>query len=374
MSLGSLSEQRREAVGERLGRYELIELLGAGGMAEVFRARCRGPGGFQRTVVVKRILPANSRDPSFAQMFVAEAKLLGMLHHPNVIQAYDFGESAGTLFLVLEYVEGPSLGQTLSVLRGAGRHMPVGVACQVARDICLALDHVHNLRDADGAPLNVVHRDVTPSNILLTATGAAKLLDFGVAKYRASQAGSQVGTIKGKPAYLAPETLEKQSIDHRGDIFSLGVVLYELLTAQPLFDGDNHQAIFYRLLNMEIPPPSRARRDIPGELDAIVLKALERDPGRRYQSAQEMARDLDELLVQQAFRSEDAIGFVRGVTDLIVARRQQNVLPPAGALVTEESAAPAMEEGAPTIRTKARRNFFGERFRKSRIGRFLLRH
>jgi serine/threonine-protein kinase len=310
---------------ERLGRYELVELLGVGGMAEIFKARCTGPGGFQRTVVVKRILPANTADPAFVRMFVAEAKILGMLHHPNVIQAYDFGECDGTLFLVLEYVDGPSLSEAISVLREAGRQMPIGVACQIAHDVCRALDHVHNLRDADGAPLNVIHRDVTPSNILLTATGAAKLLDFGVAKYRASQARSQVGMIKGKPAYLAPETLDRREIDHRTDIFSLGIVLHELLSLEPLFDGDNHQITFYRVLSMEIPPPSRVRPEAPPELDAIVMKALERDRTRRYQSAQEMARDLDALLAAQGARAEESIAFVQELEALLAARPRPEV-------------------------------------------------
>jgi serine/threonine protein kinase len=350
---------------ERLGRYELVELLGVGGMAEIFRARCTGPGGFQRTVVVKRILPANTADPAFVRMFVAEAKILGMLHHPNVVQAYDFGESGGTLFLVLEYVDGPSVADAISVLKESGRQMPIDVACQIAHDVCRALDHVHNLHDADGAPLNVVHRDVTPSNVLLTATGTAKLLDFGVAKYRASQARSQVGTIKGKPAYLAPETLDRREIDHRTDLFSLGIVLHEMLTLEPLFEGENHQITFYRVLNMQIPAPSRVRRDVSPELDAIVMKALERDPDKRYQTALEMARDLDALLVAQRSRAEDSIAFVKEVTALLAARQPPEI-PTFDQLTetqeTDPDAAPktAGESGGGT------RSYF------SRVGRFLL--
>jgi len=379
MSAGGAVDQGKATPGERLGRYELIEQLGVGGMAEIFKARATGPGGFQRTVVVKRILPANCSDPSFVRMFVAEAKILGMLHHPNVIQAYDFGESAGTLFLVLEYVDGPSLAETVSVLKEVGRPMPIGVACQIAHDVCRALDHVHNLLDADGAPLNVVHRDVTPSNVLLTATGTAKLLDFGVAKYRASQAKSQVGTIKGKPAYLAPETLDQRDIDHRTDIFSLGIVLYELLTLQPLFEGDNHQITFYRVLNMEIPPPSSVRPEIPPELDRIVLKALERDRDKRYQTAQDMARDLDAFLAAQAVRSEDAIAFVQDLVGLI-ATRQPPEIPSFDQLAGRADQTQETEPGKPghsaetaaTIPGKGTRSYFGERFRTSRVGRFLL--
>jgi serine/threonine protein kinase len=367
-------DESNTVAGERLGRYELIEQLGTGGMAEIFKARSTGPGGFQRTVVVKRILPANCSDPAFVRMFVSEAKILGMLHHPNVIQAYDFGESGGTLFLVLEYVDGPSLADTVSVLREAERPFPIGVACQIARDVCRALDHVHNLRDADGAPLNVVHRDVTPSNILVTATGTAKLLDFGVAKYRASQAKSQVGTIKGKPAYLSPETLERRDVDHRADIFSLGIVLYELLTLQPLFEGDNHQITFYRVLNMEIPPPSQVRPDIPPALDAIVLKALERDRNKRYQSAQDMARDLDEFMAGQAFRSEDAVEFVQELTSLVAARQPPEI-PSFDRLVSATGEHPPSEafdptETAATAPGKPQsRAHFGERVRRFLLGR-----
>ncbi len=362
-------DEAKLAPGERLGRYELIEQLGVGGMAEIFKARATGPGGFQRTVVLKRILPANCSDPSFVRMFVSEAKILGMLHHPNVIQAYDFGESGGTLFLVLEYVDGPSLGDTVSVLRETGRTMPIGVACHIARDVCRALDHVHNLRDADGAPLNVVHRDVTPSNILLTATGTAKLLDFGVAKYRASQARSQVGTIKGKPAYLAPETLDQRDVDHRTDIFSLGIVLHELLTLQPLFEGDNHQITFYRVLNMEIPPPSQARPEVPPELDAVVLRALQRDRERRYSTAQEMARDLDQFLAAQAFPSEEAVAFVQDLTALI-ASRQPPEIPSFNQLVaTEERPGGHTIETAETVPGKGIRGNFGERVRRFLLGR-----
>ena len=214
-----------------------------------------------------------------------------------------------------------------------------------------------------------MHRDVTPSNILLTATGTAKLLDFGVAKYRASQARSQVGTIKGKPAYLAPETLERRDIDHRTDIFSLGIVLHELLTLQPLFEGDNHQITFYRVLNMEIPPPSQLRPEVPPALDAIVLKALERDRGRRYASAQEMAHDLDQFLAAQAFPSEQAVAFVQELTELIAARQPPEI-PSFGQLVTSHDK-PVAEtiETAETVPGKGPRGNFGERVRRFLLGR-----
>ena len=188
----------------QLGRYRLIQSLGVGGMAEVFKAHYAGPGGFERTVVVKRILPAYSDDAEFARMFTAEAKILGMLHHPNVVQAYDFGEDDGTLFLVIEYVDGPSVARLLRAMRNARRPIPVAIAAQIARDVCRALDYVHNLRTSDGVLLNVIHRDVTPSNIVMTSSGSLKLLDFGIAKYGSSEVADPTPHGQGEAGLSGP--------------------------------------------------------------------------------------------------------------------------------------------------------------------------
>jgi eukaryotic-like serine/threonine-protein kinase len=287
-------------------------------MAEAFKATCSGPGGFERTVVVKRILPANCGDPEFVRMFTAEAKILGMLHHPNVVQVYDFGEADGTLFLVLEFVDGPSLGRLLRVLRSAQRPVPLAIAAYFAREVCHALDYVHSLRGSDGEPMNVIHRDVTPSNIVLTSSGSLKLLDFGIAKYETSEAQTQNHYVKGKPAYLAPEVIEGGGrFDARVDLFSVGVVLHELLTLAPLFAADSDLAILHRVLVMPIAAPSRARPEVPRALDAIVMKALERDPARRYASAAEMARDLDQFVVASHLHNDEVIAFLRGVQPLL---------------------------------------------------------
>lgn len=307
----------------QLGRYRLGQSLGVGGMAEVFKASYSGPGGFERTVVVKRILSAYSEDPDFLRMFTAEAKILGMLHHPNVVQAYDFGESDGTLFLVLEYVDGPSVGKLLRALRNARRQMPLTIAAHIAREVCRALDYVHNLHGADGEPLNVIHRDVTPSNIVFTLSGSLKLLDFGIAKYGSSEVQTRHHTVKGKPAYLAPEIIEGLPFDARADLFSLGIVLHEMLTLVPLFAADNDLATLRKVLATEIAPPSQARAEIPPALDAIVMKALARDPEQRYGSAAEMARDLDEFVVASHLRNDDVVGFLREAQPLLT--------PPGGA-------------------------------------------
>ena len=333
----------------QVGRYELGQLLGVGGMAEVYKAEHTSPGSGRRTVVVKRILPVLSRNAAFVRLFVTEAQILGLLHHPNVVQVYDFGESDGTLFLVLEYVDGPSVSSALSGLRAAGRRMPIVAATHFAREVCRALEYVHNLKGGNGEALNIIHRDVTPSNIVLTTAGGIKLLDFGVAKYRASQSQTAEGTVKGKPGYVAPETLEGKAIDHRVDIFSLGIVLHEMLTLQSLFDSDSHALTFRKILELPIARPSQLRPSIPPELDDIVMKALERDPARRYATAGQMAGDLDRVIADFGLQMDHIAGFVQGLTT-----------PGLG-----------LKAAAPAAEAPAKRQRRGARFFASRLGRLL---
>ena len=254
-----LTRARRRIEGaQRLGHYELLHPLGAGGMAEVFKARAIGPAGFERDVVVKRILPAYGRDEDFVRMFTDEARILGLIHHPNVVQAFEFGEDDGTLYLALEYVEGPSLSRILRALRAANRRMPPAIAAYIGREICRALDCVHRLEDENGARLEVVHRDVTPSNMIVTPWGGVKLLDFGVAKFTSAARSTRAGTVKGKPAYLAPEQLEGKPIDGRVDLFALGIVMHEMLSLQHLFAGESDLHTAKKIMEMKIPGPHRS--------------------------------------------------------------------------------------------------------------------
>jgi len=297
----------------RLGRYELLCPLAVGGMAEVFKARVVGSAGFTRDVVIKRILPAHGRDPEFVRMFVDEARILGMLHHPNVAQAYDFGEEDGTLYLALEYVAGLSLSRVMRALRSSSRQMPPAIVAYLAREVCRALDYVHTARDAQGTPLGVIHRDVTPSNVMLTPTGGVKLLDFGVAKFTAAGGLTKAGTVKGKPAYLAPEQLDGKKIDGRVDLFALGILMHEMLSLQHLFAGDSDLGTMKKVMEMEIVQPSSQRADLPPALDQIVMKALERDRERRYASAAEMGRALDDFVIASQLRMDEVVAFVREV-------------------------------------------------------------
>ena len=296
----------------RCGRYEILQRLGAGGMAEVFKARMTGPAGFRRDVVLKRLLPTTKDDQEFVNMFADEARILGALNHPNVVQAFDFSTDDLEPFLVLEYIEGPSLSRLLT----SGRPIAPAIAAYIGREICRALDHVHGATETDGTPLRLVHRDVTPSNVIVTPAGAVKLIDFGIARSAKAIQSTRVGVVKGKPGYLSPEQLsgvEEEKIDGRADLFALGTVLYELLTAERLFRGDTDLVTMHHVLHLKIAAPSRRNPAVPRALERIVMRALERDPARRYASAAAMARDLDDVVLAARLRVDDVASFVRDV-------------------------------------------------------------
>jgi serine/threonine-protein kinase len=274
-------------------------------MAEIWKARVSGQAGFGRDVVVKRLL--DNEDAELVSMFTDEARILGRLHHPNVVQAIDFGLEEGRPFLVLEYVEGPSL---LDVLR-TGRPVPAPIVAYVGRELARALAYVHERRDADGRPLGVVHRDVTPSNVIVTPAGAVKLLDFGIAKHAGAARSTRAGFVKGKSGYLAPELLRgARDLDGRVDVFSLGTVLHELATGRRLFAGDTDLATMKRILDGDVPTPSSVAPDVPPALDRAILGALERDAAKRTATAAALARALDDVVVESGLRLDDVARFV----------------------------------------------------------------
>ncbi|MDB4979899.1 MAG: Serine/threonine protein kinase PrkC, regulator of stationary phase [Myxococcales bacterium] len=277
-------------------------------MGEVVKARLCGSAGFQRDVVLKKLHARNLEDSAFATMFADEARLLGFLRHPNVVQALDFYEESGQRFLVLEYIEGASLSD---VFRD-GRDVSPAIIAFVGREICRALDYVHHVRAADGTPLGVVHHDVTPSNIMVSTEGEVKLLDFGLARFAFSRHVADVGTVKGKPSYLAPEQLGTRPVDGRVDLFALGIVMHELLTGTRLFRGEDDMATLKQIVGAKkVVAPSKARAGIPRALDRIVLRALERDPSRRYPNAAAMARDLDEVVLSSRLGVTEVAAFAR---------------------------------------------------------------
>jgi serine/threonine-protein kinase len=300
---------------QRYGRYVLVDRLGVGGMAEVFRAVVIGPEQFQRVVVVKRILPHLTENGAFVKMFIDEATLCGRLSHPNIIQVHEFGKQDGSYFIAMEFVEGRNLSSVLSKLSQKGEHVPITVAAEIIRQTCLGLGYAHSLRGADGKPLNIIHRDITPSNLMMAFTGAVKILDFGIARVanEARISSTDAGQVKGKSSYLAPEALKNGSIDGRVDVFSAGIVLHEALTGRRLFKGTSPLQTMKMIQEMEVPRPSKFNAAVPSHLDDIVLRALKRNPDERYQTATEMADALEALLIEQRTSSQELPRFMRAL-------------------------------------------------------------
>jgi serine/threonine protein kinase len=287
--------------GDAFGRYQLLERIGKGGMAEVFRAVAHGVQGFERMFVVKRIRPDRSDSPKFVQMFCEEARISAQLNHPNIVQVYDFGHIDGAYFMVMENLIGRDLSTVMRAVRARGDAMPPSLAVFIAREAARALHHAHTLALPDGTPAGVVHRDVTPSNIMLLQAGGVKILDFGIAKAEAlarRPGPSGRPRLAGKLAYLSPELVRGASVDHRSDIFSLGVVLWEMVAGQRLFLGADDGETLQNVLTKSIAEPSRRRDGIPAVLDAIVARALDREPGNRYETAEAFANELDRFLVE----------------------------------------------------------------------------
>jgi serine/threonine protein kinase len=287
----------------QFGKYTLFERIGRGGMADVYKGRVSGPQGFERTFVVKRILPHLSDDATFIKMFVEEAKLSARLAHPNIVQIFELGAVEGEYFISMEYIRGRDLSETMrAIWKTMGPPRPELVA-YIGREACRALSYAHSLADERGRPLGMIHRDVSPSNIMMSYEGAVKLLDFGIAKALGeAPETTKSGTMKGKYAYMAPEQTEGDDVDHRIDIFSCGIVLHEVLTGRRLFKGQNDVLTIERVRRCDVPPPSQQNPMVPPELDAIILRALARDRDQRWATAADMADALDDVVHAARFQ------------------------------------------------------------------------
>jgi serine/threonine protein kinase len=287
----------------QFGKYTLFERIGRGGMADVYKGRVSGPEGFERVFVIKRILPHLSDEPTFIKMFVEEAKLSARLSHPNIVQIFELGSVEGEYFISMEYVRGRDLAETM---RAIWKTMPPPrpeLVAYIGREACRALAYAHDLTDDNGRPLRMIHRDVSPSNIMLSYEGAVKLLDFGIAKALGeAPETTKSGTMKGKYAYMAPEQTEGDDVDNRIDIFSCGIVLHEVLTGRRLFKGANDVQTIERVRKGDVAPPSYQNPLCPPELDDIVLKALARNRDDRFAHASEMADALDDVVHRARFQ------------------------------------------------------------------------
>lgn len=288
-------------MGESFGGYTLLRPIGVGGMAEVFLARHVGVEGFEKEVVIKRIRPHLSATPAFINMFLAEAKLASQLNHPNIVQIFDLGKIKDSYFIAMEYISGRDMSVVLPKSKKLGIPFPIEYALKIASSVCEALYFAHSKADPTGAPLNIVHRDVSPENIRVAWTGTIKILDFGIAKATTQLHETKTGEIKGKLSYMAPEQILGREVDQRSDIFSLGIVLYEWLTGLKLFSGENDLAIMNNIIEGKIYPPTYFRADVPPAVEAIVMRALEKNRRRRYQTACDMQLEIDTFLADNEF-------------------------------------------------------------------------
>jgi hypothetical protein len=325
--LNRRAEEALAAVRERdvFGKYLLHERLGAGGMAEVFRATYSPEGGFQKEVALKKVLPQFAAFEEFIAMFRGEAALCSQFSHPCVVQVFDFGKFDETYFLAMEFLDGPTLSRILRAYVGVG--LPVPAVIFLAQRLCEALQYVHERRGPDGQPLKLVHRDLNPPNVLLTRMGEVKLTDFGIARSAARAQLTDAGTIKGKPGYLAPEQALGDALDGRVDLFALGVTLWECLTGQSLFASDDPHVTVRKVLEREIPPVRQLRPDVPADLEAFIGQLLDRDPERRTPSARAALRSLEALdpgpegqlalvgCIEVALRSTSPSGLISPVSE-----------------------------------------------------------
>jgi eukaryotic-like serine/threonine-protein kinase len=296
VGIAAAADQARVvADGTRLGKYQLLRRLATGGMAELYLARAAGMAGFEKLVVLKRILPQHAESDDFIRMFLTEARLAATLHHPNIVQVHDIGEENGTYFFTMEWVQGQDLRRLVRAARKAEMPIPLEHILHIISGVAAGLHHAHEQADHDGTPLGVVHRDVSPSNVLVTYDGGVKIVDFGIAKAAAFQSNTVVGTLKGKIPYMSPEQCRGEDVDCRSDIFSIGTLLWELTTGTRLFAGDNEIAIINRVAKAEVPLPSSVRPGYPPELEQVVMKALAGDPDQRYASAIELQIDLEDF-------------------------------------------------------------------------------
>lgn len=283
--------------GQTFGTYIVYEQLGKGGMATVHRAQMREKTGKTREVALKRLLPKAAAHKDIVASFLQEAKLLQQLHHPGIMETYASGKVFGHYYIAMEYIQGPTLKELVTQCGMTVGAVPEAMTLNLAAQLCDALDHAHTKKDANGKPLGIIHRDISPANIIVSTNGVVKLIDWGLAKAQLGESDTGEHKIKGKYGYVAPEYLGGK-LSARIDLWAVGIIIYELLTSRRLFDGADDYETLQRVKNLPIPRPSIANPRVTPQLDAIVMKALERDPTYRWKSAAEMRDALREVIAQ----------------------------------------------------------------------------
>ncbi|MBX3222051.1 MAG: serine/threonine protein kinase [Labilithrix sp.] len=325
--IGAARDPRSEATIEgtgttAFGKYQLFASLGRGGMADVFLSVARGQMGFNKLAVIKRLRQALAEESAFRNMFLDEARLAARLSHPNIVHTYEVGEQGGVYFIAMEYLEGQSLNKVLKETLRRKEALEPEIAVRVVADALAGLGYAHELRDYDGRPLSVIHRDISPHNIFVTYDGHTKLVDFGIAKAALSSTETEVGVLKGKVAYMSPEQAMGQRIDSRSDLFAMGIVLWELIAQQRLMTGESAANTLHKLMNEPIPRLSQVMPRIDPNLEMLVARALEKDPESRWQSASEMRGALESWLAAHPRQTrQEEVG--RRMTSLFGSVREE---------------------------------------------------
>jgi tRNA A-37 threonylcarbamoyl transferase component Bud32 len=299
--VGLLHRLTRGLVGDdrlRMGRYRVIRRLAEGGMGEIFLGVAEGESGFEKVVVLKRILSQKVDDRLAVRMFLDEARLMAALNHPNIVQVYDFGTADGAHFFAMEYVHGEDLGRIMKAATLADRPLSLELAIGVIAEAAAGLHYAHEKTGPDGAPLQIVHRDISPSNLLVSYDGAVKVTDFGIAKWSKRQTQTRYGGIKGKIAYMSPEQCRAGTLDRRSDVFGLGILLFELTTGTRLYQGSSDFAVLEQVVHDDVPRPSTRKADYPPEVEQIVMKALAKDPAQRHENARELQLELEQYALE----------------------------------------------------------------------------
>ncbi len=291
---------------ETYGRYQLLKKLATGGMAQIYLARQQGPEGFEKLLVVKRILPHLAENEEFITMFLDEARIAARLNHPNVVQIFDLGAQDDSFFIAMEFIHGEDVRRVWKHADKVGKPIPVALICRIIIESCAGLDYAHKKLDGSGRALNIVHRDISPQNILVSFEGGVKIVDFGIAKAADQATVTKSGVLKGKYSYMSPEQAAGQPIDCRTDIFALGVVLYELLTGTRLFKRATDIQTLNAVTECKLAPPSQVNDRVPADLDTIVMKALAKDRTLRFSEARQLGAALESWLMSHAISASNA--------------------------------------------------------------------
>lgn len=300
----------------KFGKYILLDKVATGGMAELYRAKLTGAEGFEKLIAIKKILQHLNFEEKLLTSFIDEAKLAAFLHHPNIVQIYDFGCMDDIYFIAMEYLAGKDLRYSLKKSGKANKPFSLEMVLYIISCLCDGLDYAHTLKDFSGNPLNIIHRDIGPQNLFITYDGQVKIIDFGIAKAATQSTNTQSGIIKGKVAYMSPEQANGDVIDYRSDIFSVGVIFYELLSLMKMYQGDTFQALS-KARNADFIPLKEIKPDLPEAIYQILDRALEKEPAKRYQSTHEMYSDIENFMIENKVRvsQRDLSSFMQELFD-----------------------------------------------------------